>query len=355
MTGLYRGMKSGLCVSSLIVLAALALTAPANGYVHIKLRFLGKPASRLYADGNRWAAYEPSSGITRIIDARTGTESERSNPEGCADGLNEGLGQLVGSGSGYLLYDCGNSPMRPLQRYVVDRIEDGAYHVVTVSLPASDPVADTYFSDVGRQWLAGTTFGYRFVYPVFLNWHTGKLVEDGAFSDAAEVENLNRAGLWQPLCNPLRRIPNPTELNFFESPRFTSFLYAPPFAVADEAVRSGSDVVGTSAKPIRLMRCGTHAYRKLPGWGASMQVGSGRLTWIALGRNKPVAYVTRLDAHRRRWHDAIIALDAPAGSAGPDAQNWLLQHTARTIFLSVISRPDEAVSLYAAAADRLPS
>jgi hypothetical protein len=336
-----------LLYASVVLVVLLFTAASSSAYLPIRLHLVGKSVSRLYADGSRWAAYEPSSGTTRVIDARTGRAADRSDPGECSGAPNGGSGRLVAVGSGYLLYDCQGVTLRYMQRYVVENILGASQHIVVAELPSPEGDGFSQLDGVGIQWLSGLAYGYRTQTRIFLNWHTGQLVEDHSepVSAVREVENLNSAGLLQSLCHSIKRIPNFSELSFFQV-RFTPFEYASPFAVADEAVMFGDQTAESYNKPLWLMRCGSTQSRRLPGSGVSLQLGSGILTWIALGKEKPVMYATRLNNHGRRWHNAIRrVLGGPKNSAGPGAQSWLLQHTATMIYQSVAPDPSSQHNL----------
>lgn len=59
-----------MCAFALVNLAASA--APSGAYVPLRLHLIGRSYGALLSDGQRWAAYQPTPGTTRIIDAQTG-------------------------------------------------------------------------------------------------------------------------------------------------------------------------------------------------------------------------------------------------------------------------------------------
>ena len=65
----------------------------------IRLKRIGTSYTPVYTDGVRWAVYEPTEGVTRVMDTITGTSTTRPDPDGCAGGL-------IAVGGGEILYAC---------------------------------------------------------------------------------------------------------------------------------------------------------------------------------------------------------------------------------------------------------
>ncbi len=99
--------RASICVAMCALVATCMTAAPAlaarsadgRREPAIRLKLIGTSYSRVYTDGVRWAVYEPTEGVTRIMDTVRGTSTTRPDPEGCAGGL-------VAVGGGEMLYDC---------------------------------------------------------------------------------------------------------------------------------------------------------------------------------------------------------------------------------------------------------
>jgi hypothetical protein len=353
-----RAIPESFCALSALSLLLLLTATPSSAYAPVRLHILGRSVTPLYADGSRWAAYEPSAGTTTIIDSRTGLISSRPSPAGCAEeicaSLDRGIG-LLAVGSGELLYGCGEVFEREdTLRVVVESILTEVQQPVTAQLPIVSEVGaggNIRIDAIGTQWMSGIVEGYRVVHRFFLNWHTDQLMADASEPASAtqDFESLDAARLVLPLCRPVRRITNIQEFDYSQV-RFTPFAYSPPFAVADVASIFANRTAASDDKPLRLMRCGSTGSMSLPGSGISLQLGSGILTWIALGRhNSPTMYETRLRRYGRRWHGAISPVLGPQkSSAGSEAQDWLPQHTATSIYQSVVPVSGPFDLIYAA-------
>ncbi len=149
----------------------------------IRLKLIGTSYSRVYTDGVRWAVYEPTEGVTRIMDTVRGTEYDPARPRRRAGGL-------VAVGGGEMLYDCSDpecpeaadvcllmkaeivcppvaagttchTVMVPTGyetgRWFVEDIASGARHLLNVGkgLPAffqRDVENESQLSAIGSQW-----------------------------------------------------------------------------------------------------------------------------------------------------------------------------------------------------------
>jgi hypothetical protein len=336
-----------LCLLPIVVICATCVlqmtVVPGAGAVP-RLKLIGRSVTWLYTDGVRWAAYEPSVGITRLVDSKARRSGNRPDPAGCAGGL-------VAVGSGELLYHCEQQcPPSPVSdgacvfsegsgeygwyleaRYVAEDIATGSTHPIIgdTHLPIANisEGGTTSLVAVGRQWLEGIVTAYHGGGKYWLNWHTGRLVEEGAGTrfDAREVVDLNSSGLVRPICTPLaRETPSPNQVNL-EVSGFPSFGYAWPFAF--ESVEDGVEAHGD------LRHCGSHRRQALPGvapW--SVQLGGRVLSWIAsdprIRNNDDTMYLTRLDRHASSWHKRVYILDGPQVGR----HFMLLQHTVTTLY-----------------------
>ncbi len=335
--------------------------SPKLGSIHMKL--LGTSTNVLLTDGTRWAAYEPTKGVTRLMDTATGHTINRPDPEGCVDGL-------AAIGSGEALYEC-DDPECPEQarnckipsppeegfeskRYIVENINSGAQHVVQGTSHVPVGYTNTTFSldEVGTQWVGGIQKSKEYRghgVGIFVNWHTGKIVYEAqkpSFSDGGvieeeppsaeeEVENLSSTRLMQPLCPPVMRPKNNEEEALTQ---YGLVSYERPFAVVGPVGRGGTGF-HTPAVPLQIQRCENDGHMKLPG-GAEygpgafdVQLGNYVLSWILDVSFKEVSYVTRLYPRGHRWHGLLYRLaNLPKGGETSVVDT---QHTASRVFATV--------------------
>lgn len=326
--------------------------SPKLGSIHMKL--LGASTDQLVTDGTRWAAYEPTEGVTRLMDTATGHTVNLVDPEGCAGGL-------AAIGSGEVLYEC-NDPECPGQargckipsppnegfgsrRYVVEDINSGAQHVVpgTNHIPVGYTETTFMLSEIGAQWVDGdqwTAEHYAHGQGIFVNWHTGQVIYESEvptfasgdisaepISATEDVENLNRPNLLQPLCSPVER---PTNEEFGHVKIYGPFEYESPFAVVGPI---GRPAFGLNAPPMpfELERCNSYRHVKLPVGGAQseVQLGGDVLSWMGV---YPV--VTQLHPRGHAWYGPLYRLTGLPKSSEPN-DNWRMQHTAKSILVTV--------------------
>lgn len=267
-------LVGGLAVSARPAAAARAHPAKArHGHREpsIGLHRIGVSSTLVYTDGVRWAVYEPRAGVTRVMDTRTHTSSTRPDPEGCAGGL-------LAVGGGEILYAC-SDPQCPealdacrvpgqeeetleTGRWVVEDVASGVQHPVDVGMGL--PVVRRENGDlsglfaIGSQWAVGTTasrFGQSFF---FLDWRTGRVLEDEPRSAAVDYENLDSEALLTPMCRPLRRGFAPIIEGLASPLFFQPSVYAPPFLVEQ---RYGE---GFSNDHLYLRRCGATREEVVP-------------------------------------------------------------------------------------------
>jgi hypothetical protein len=336
--------------------------SPKLGSIHMKL--LGASTDELLTDGTRWAAYEPTLGVTRLMDTATGHTINRPDPEGCASGL-------VAIGGGEVMYECNdpecpgqerscrfNPPVRAegveSRRYVVENIVSGAQHIVpgTSRVPVGETERTFELDEIGSQWAGGTQQNEEYRgrgVGLFVNWHTGQLVYEAnkpSFavgnvteepkSNKEEVENLSSARLLQSLCAPLTRLINGAENT---SSKYGSFEYEPPFAVLGPVGPPALIVKEGPTAPLQLRRCGSPARVILQGGGSdsAAQLGhdvlSWRTTYEVSSRLHGVNYVTHLNPRSRTWFGLIYQLTAlPKYS---EIDNTYVKHTGTLIFATV--------------------
>src|SRR5215211_931570 len=128
---------------------------------------------------------------------------------------------------------------------------------------------DTGVSTVGAVWAEGWTGGASVFFAL-----DGSAVErgDGA---ANQLPDLDSAGLWRPLCVPLRRTPAADD----EDPRaFLPYAYSPPL---------GLDHRAFDYRPLRLERCGRGRPLRLSRCRRAckaVHLGAGSVAWRARGR-----------------------------------------------------------------------
>jgi hypothetical protein len=329
-----------LCVAATLALLFLAAMGP-SADAALRLRLVGKSVTRLYSDGARWAAYEPSVGTTRVIDADTGRAVDRPNPSGCNYSPHEG--GLVAVGGGELLYSCEVSgcpfvysgcsgPNREYwqARYVVEDAATGREHEIT-RLPYNSEVPILH--TIGSQWAMGEAVAYKYKYTFYLNWHTGQVASPEL--SPTEGIDLDSASLNRSLCSPVLHGESPQAI---QPPVEPEPAYAPPFALEE----TGYEL---NQPRLVLLRCGSVRQQPLPGddEDTSLQIGGGIISWIAQGKNRSGAmYATRLNYHGRRWHGPTFHLLGPKyPSHVKIAQAWTLQHTSTTVYQSVPAEEED--------------
>jgi hypothetical protein len=242
----------------------------------IRLKRLGTSYTQVYTDGVRWAVYEPTEDVTRIMDTVNGTSTTRPDPEGCAGGL-------IAVGGGEILYACsdpecpeatdacvitpfhtpGEQPYKfpyELGRWVVEDAASGTEHQLNIGkgLPPYRTRYETSTNDlslIGSQWAASVPSQAYFV-----NWHTGQVLEEEEEPSSAnrDYENLDSEALFAPLCPPLELSPYPTGVIYENPPRYSPFAYSPPFMIEDRY--SDRDFRFHSY----LRRCGSTRVTRLP-------------------------------------------------------------------------------------------
>ncbi|MGA8352806.1 MAG: hypothetical protein WB698_01385 [Solirubrobacteraceae bacterium] len=282
----------------------------------------------LYTDGVRWAAYEATAGVTRLIETLKNKTIERPDPEGCADGL-------IALGGGEMLYRC-EDPECPeherrcslpsnnkltAARYIVEDIQSGEQHPVTGenALPDNgDEGGPSGLYQIGSQWAKGGIGGHFGGDEFFLNWHTGRLVWEREEASEENVENLSNPNLTQRLCKPITRPKNRGE---YQSTAYAPVQYEPPFTVVGPLEEAEAHV------PLQLHKCGSGKRILLPP-GGSAQLGGRVLSWVG---NGPI--VTPLYTNGRKWHGPYYKL----GGLPPETGGVVsfVQHTLNMVFATL--------------------
>jgi hypothetical protein len=339
--GLLVVMGFQMVLSTTLALAASAGDAKTGGKREptIRLKLVGTSTSPLYTDGVSWAVYEPAVGVTRIMNTVKGYAVNRPDPLGCTGGL-------LAIGGGEILYACSDPEcpealdacrIKPLENYetgrwVVEDITSGAQH--PVAFGEGLPVSPSQFgglSDlnaIGSQWAVGsvnTQFGgARF----FLNWHTGRVIEEHRGEPESanrDYESLNSETLLMSLCRPLTRGIAPTQERL-ALPRYFPSQYAPPFMI-QERFKLG-EVRGRAY----LKRCGSTREELIPeleGVGSGVQLGSGVLS--------DYRRLWRLNARRRSWLGRSYRL---IGQPQPhEAGEAYAGHTSTMVFETIEPTP----------------
>ena len=352
-------------VVALVGLVALGVPVGASGAVGsahskraastkeptIRLRQIGISSTLVYTDGVRWAVYEPTAGVTRIMDTVKGTSVSRPDPEGCAGGL-------LAVGGGEILYACmdpecpegqdmcGVEPKgsyHEIAHLVVEDIVTGAQHPVAGEddIPADNPEVSSLsnFNALGSQWLVGALDMYHGGEVFFLNWHSGRILaeESEPKSAAVDFENLNREGLLQPMCSPLARGFAPLVELSFNTEFFVPSEYAPPFLLQERFKAGPRDY------HLYLSRCGSTRQEQIPEfaephkpryyvlageYSKGVQLGGGVLSY-GLG------HLWRLDAYGRPWHGRSYRLVGPPKAPLDEEPGILEQHTSTMVFETI--------------------
>ncbi len=300
--------------------AAASTRVSSHNEPTIRLKLIGTSYTQVYTDGVRWAVYEPTAGVTRIMDTIKGTSTTRPDPEGCAGGL-------LAIGGGEILYACSDpecpeaadacrieklEKQREIGRWVVEDIASGAQHLLAEGgegLPVDVFGGLSGLDAIGSEWAVGgiaTPFGgVRF----FLDWHSAHIIYEREKEGEAEAgeeptsantdyENLDSEALLTPLCRPLTRPLAPTQERL-ALPRYFPTKYVPPFMIQEHI--NLSEV----RQHAYLQRCGSTREELIPEIGTwEGQLGSGVLTGFRR--------LWRLNPHGRPWLGQSYRLMGPS-------------------------------------------
>ena len=293
----------------------------------------------MLTDGNRWAAFEPARGTTRITDARTGRTVQRPDPTGCE-------GRLVAVGGGELLYRCDvaqcpadetriapdacvpadGSPTYATVRYVLEDAATGAVHPIVgadrLAMGTDGTASFPALENVGARWVQGIGGAYHSASVFFIDWHTGRMVSAEPNGGPYAVD-LDQPEVLAPQCS---------DLGAAQSALQDVDLYGTTFApfTADTRFALNNDLRAPS-KP-ELRQCGSRRSVVLDGplshhypQAGTPQLGGGIATWaVSMPYGGMRAYATRLDAHRGQWHRGISSYRGRAPA--------LLNHTSTRIY-----------------------
>ncbi|MEA2372720.1 MAG: hypothetical protein QOH12_3114 [Solirubrobacteraceae bacterium] len=330
-----------------LIFLGLSLSSPASASPSVPLRLVYAHAfSAVMTDGVRYAAFEPTAGTTRLIDATTGAVVDRPDPAGCAGGLvGVGSNELLYSCSppgcvppvlgpvsgGLVMFACATAPTPPYARvlYVVEDIAGGALHVAVGSdrILAGGGGEYPAFDRIGSQWLSSPFVGNHVYVRLYLNWHTGQQMTDNTEprSSAGSAEDLDAPKLLKALCAPLRRTAQADDVDTTSA--FFPFAYSGPFGASLTTGR------------LQLRRCGSARVAQLPGAGVTQfQLSGGAIAWATFSRQSPyqpsldrpgAIYAAALHSTGRRWLATPYRyVGAPAG---------VVAHTAAALYDSTAS------------------
>jgi hypothetical protein len=294
----------------LVALCGTALLAVASPCQASSLAPLGPVDSQVFADGVRYAAWLSPAGTT-VQDTLSGTSRTLSVADKCAQPF------LYGIGGGFVLWGC-DGPFPDHLHAIVGDVRTGA----TFDVPDNRPLGG-YGSGlwaVGASWVQFITSERTVMWDTYVNWRTGETAGDSASgSTARTAPSLNDAGLWRPLCAPLRRVRNPNTDPDTSGPPFDALTYRRPYALG-WANRQQPD------GRLRLYRCGrrrSQVIARCPSRGClEQQLGGGAVSWLDLDRR--LAYAFEISARtRRRWP-----------IPDPGATETRVFHTANRLFVS---------------------
>lgn len=264
---------------------------------HAAPHAVGQTVDGVVADGERFAAFAPSVGVTRVLDTQTGTSFDVATPR-CES---EGFAAIIAIGGGQLAWWCYSAPIELLDlRSRVVRIPPGqAAWLADEWDPTAlgDGWAITWRA-IGRYWLLGYEYDVGHSdsreRALAYNWRTGELRRN-APGNRYRAASPDARSLGRRLCRPLHRHRSPQSPDE-ERPPFLDFEYQRPYALAEilRVTRTRDHI--NEVETLSLERCGRRRGTRLgPYVRHSEQLGSGWATWNS-GR-----YVRAYDArHRRR-------------------------------------------------------
>jgi len=267
-----------LLVASLAILTSEADAAPDTAVL------AADATGPAVTDGVHLIAFVPRVGSVRVMDTQAGTSFDADVRGGCA----QPPSQPIAAGGGQVLIACG-VPMglsSPEPRLL--DVETRALHEPAGARAVLEDAADDAFGNVGIAFedvgVAGLSYfhaAYHGDYVGLLDWHTGDRIGEGRADQAID---LDRTGLYAPLCNPLRRVATNDET---DGPAFYPYAYEAPYGLASRGqldVRSGSPT-------LTLQRCGGRRQLVLDtGDPQDAQLRAGVATWTSA--YAPHAYLT---------------------------------------------------------------
>lgn len=291
------------------VVALLAAVPAAEA----RFRLMDRGAGPAYTDGERYAAYQTTSGATRLIDTRTG-RAQRIRAPSCGQSRTTSLTNLTNR---YLIWRCGD-------RVWIAGTRSAAPREVIYPRDSCGRGDYEYRADVGLSWLAIAVSGYHYSFLCYVNRRTGEARRESY--DASLLPDLDAPGLEVRLCKPLQR----QRSDDFFDPGFAQMTYAKPWSIQPRARGRAFDLVlghcGTE-RVRTLVDCGSECYDEQP------QLSAGIVTW----RDNAQVKVLRLGARR------IRSVDEPPSTQSP----YELEHTRNRLFLTLPGR-GQTTRIYAA-------
>jgi hypothetical protein len=292
-----------------LVLFALS-AAPARGVT--PLRPLGLAQGPAVSDGERYAAYDPVPGVTRIID--TGGPGSRvvAEPDDC---------RAAAVGVGQLMWGCDircSSSARWESAVLYDLASGVARDGPFARAPACGTDGGTEMKAIGTRWIAYRAWAYHVTLTVYADRADGRYLRES--EDPRRTVDLDAASGELRMCAPMRREYN--DAFNLVSNTYRPFDYERPWGLTttggDEhsppSAGYGLLLHHCGRRPVRISRCGGRSC-----WNTSL--ASGIVTWS--DGHDQVWALRPATGRRRRWP----ALPAPVNGVA---------HTRTRLFVSTI-------------------
>jgi hypothetical protein len=210
----------------------LAVTAPAGRAIEIR--------GAVVSDGKRWAAWSSEPGTVDVYDDRSGTRRRLGVPD-CP---------LGGIGSGRLLLQCPDPAYGPDHPVLVD-VRTGERTDVDGADIVGQTGAYQRYLGVGSRGILVRLDGYHYWNVFAFDWRTRTSRQ---LDDRDRTVDLDRRSLTRPLCDPVRRSPNPdAALASQAQPPYLPMSPSGRWAV--EFVAAPTEE-GAPPGAVRLWRCG---------------------------------------------------------------------------------------------------
>ena len=237
--------------------ALVALAVPSIASASPRFTPTGDAIGPVRTDGVRYAAYEPTPGVTRVLDTRLGTQFEVATP---CDVRYRSDPVFIGGGT--LMWGCFPDSEGPM-------VLDIASRVVSRAAKPTAPFPSVYgeIEEIGARWIFHRVDNevLKGRYQTVTDWRTGRtLREPGSKADALD---LDAPDLIRRMCDPLRRTLART------GPRaYAPYQYEPPYGLR---IRRGALV---------LERCGAKrtllSKKPKDGYIAGARLAGGVATWL---------------------------------------------------------------------------
>jgi hypothetical protein len=250
-------------------------------------------ATNVFGDGDHRVAYEVDAGSAVVLDERTWRHRRVPAPAGC---------NLGGFGAGNVLWSC-PSNMGVDLRGVVTSLQTGQSHDLPPQPPfVGNGTGPQAFVAVGSRWARVYGAGYHDYKDAWVNLRTGAQAPPHR-QTTREIPDLNTAGLWRPLCRPLR-VPllDADDLGFIASP----MAYRPPYAAAVETTEHDAD-------RLLLWHCGQARGRVIAQCAGALGCTAPLLTdravaWLQIGLHVRLLRSGRTLVWPRVYHYSALAL-----------------------------------------------